>query len=150
MERKRGPLSGHDQDNFRNKMLPMFIEMKDECIKLQPKVMPGSSLNKAINYFLNHFSGLTVCTQDAEIPLDNNLSERNLRPPVVGRKTWYGSHSKRGAATNAALFSIVQSCKLNSVNPRKYFPWVVKSIHHKKEILTPYQYSIREFSEVIQ
>lgn len=72
---------------------------------------------------------------------DNNLSERELRSPVVGRKTWYGTHSKRGALTAAVLFSIVQSCKINNVNPRNYFPWVVRRIHVGEEIFTPYEYS---------
>jgi len=95
---------------------------------------------KAMNYFINHYDGLTLCTTNLEISLDNNLSERELRAPVIGRKTWLGTHSKRGASTAAVLFSIVQSCKLNGVNPRSYFPWVVKEIHNKAEVLTPHQY----------
>lgn len=104
--------------------------------------MSGSSLEKSINYFLNQYEGLTVCTKVIELDLDNNFSERNIRSPVVGRKIWYGSHSKRGAFTNAAHFTIVQSCLVNKVNPRNYYPWVIERILHNKEILTPYEYSL--------
>jgi hypothetical protein len=41
------------------------------------------------------------------------------RSHVVGRKTWYGTHSERGAAKAAILFLIVETCKLNQVNPRE-------------------------------
>ena len=104
--------------------------------------MPGSGLDKAVKYFLKHYDDLILCTTDPDIPLENNLSERNLRPPVVGRKTWLGTHSKRGAMTNATLFTIVQSCKICNVNPRNYFKWVVEQIHQGKRLLTPYQYSM--------
>jgi len=128
------------QSTSRDQLLPIFEQIKAECQAKQNVVMPGSSLSKAINYFLNHFEGLTRCCFNNEIPLDNNLAERQIRPPVVGKKTWYGSHSKRGALTNAILFSIVQSCKLNNINPRKYFPWVVEQIHQGRSPITPFQY----------
>ena len=125
----------------RKMMGPLFIELKKKCEKLQPEVMPESKLEKALNYFLNHYEGLTRCLSDTIIPLDNNQLERQVRSPVVGRKTWYGTHSKRGARTAAAMFSIVESCKLNNLNPRKYFSWVTERILHKEDILTPYQYA---------
>ena len=98
---------------------------------------------RGVNYFLKNYEGLTLCTKNAEIALDNNQEERLLRSAVVGRKTWYGNHSKRGAKTSAVLFSIVEACKLNKVNPREYFPFVVREIHEGRDPPTPYEYSIR-------
>jgi hypothetical protein len=60
-----------------------------------------------------------------------------MRNPVIGRKTCYGTHSKKGAETNAVLFSLVESWKLNKVNPRDYFRDIVHAIHEKREIFTP-------------
>ncbi len=134
-------LSNDEQLELRSRMTPLFEQFKKKCEGLQENVMSGSGIEKAINYFLNHYKGLTVCTTNIDIPLDNNLSERELRAPVIGRKTWYGTHSKRGAHTSATLFGLVQSCKLNNINPRKYFPWVVERIHYGEELLTPHQYS---------
>lgn len=129
-----------NQLELRQKMIPFFEKIKIHCEQNIPATMPGSQLYKAMNYFLNHYDGLTLCTNNPNIPLDNNLSERELRAPVIGRKTWLGTHSKRGALTTAVLFSIIQSCKLNHVNPRSYIPWIVNQIHQKKELLTPHQY----------
>lgn len=123
----------------RQKMLPLFEQIKKECQSATP--MPKSAWEQSINYFLNHYEGLTLCSNNPDLPLDNNLSEREIRSPVVGRKTWYGTHSKRGALTCAIHFSIVQSCKINNLNPRNYLPWVVERIHKKEQLLTPSQYS---------
>lgn len=142
-QRKNLPKNQDEQRHLelRQKLIPFFEEMKDQCNKSLQNVMVKSHLEKAINYFLNHYDGLTLCTKDVAIPLDNNHSERELRGPVLGRKTWYGTHSKRGAITAQVLFSIVRSCKINNVNPRHYFDWIVQRIHGKKVILTPFEYS---------
>jgi hypothetical protein len=95
-----------------------------------------------MNYFTVNYDGLTLCLDDAEVPLDNNSQERLLRSHVVGRKTWYGTHSERGAKTAAILFSIVETCKLNQVNPREYFENLVQDLLAGKNAYTP-----REFKD---
>jgi transposase len=95
---------------------------------------------KACQYFTRNYTGLTACLDDPRIPLDNNHSERGLRASVVGRKTWYGTHSERGAETAAIHFTIAGACKLNGVNPRKYYKHAIESIHFKRPLLTPSQY----------
>lgn len=77
----------------------------------------------------------------SDVPIDNNPSERILRRPVIGRKTWYGTHSRRGAETAAIHFSIVQSCHLAGVNPRLYYRVAQGWVLNKKPILTPYEYA---------
>lgn len=128
--------------HLRQQMKVNFSAIKKSCEEMIGEVMPHSSIHKAMKYFLNHVKGLTICTENSSIPLDNNSSERSVRSPVVGRKTWLGTHSHRGAETNAIHFSIVESCKVNSVNPRKYYDWVVEQKLSGKEVLTPHQYSL--------
>lgn len=99
-----------------------------------------SSLVKAIKYFSKNFNELTLFLKYEHVPIDNNSQERLMRAPVVGRKTWYGTHSKRGAKTNAIMFSLVESCKLNKVNPREYFKEIVHAKHEKRFTFTPAQF----------
>ena len=105
-----------------------------------------SSIGKAYRYLLNNFEGLSRFTTDPSLPIDNNSQERQLRSPVVGRKTWYGTHSKRGAKTTAIMFSIVQSCKLVEVNPREYLKDLVRALHQGLPAYTPRQYLLRKES----
>jgi hypothetical protein len=99
-----------------------------------------SSLVKAIDYFIKNYDELTYYLKSEDLPIDNNSQERLMRSPVVGRKTWYGTHSRKGAETNAVLFTLVESCKLNKVNPRDYFRDIVHAIHEKRSIFTPNEY----------
>ncbi len=133
--------SMEDHLKLRSHMMGHFEELKKECLEKKDQVMSKSHLEKAINYFLGHFEGLTRCTRFIEIPLDNNLAEREFRAYVVGRKTWIGTHSKRGALTASILFTLVHSCKLSGVNPYHYFPWVVGRLHGGEDPLTPLGYS---------
>lgn len=127
----------------RKYMTPLFAEMKTLAEALKNTVSSKSLLAKAMNYFLGNFTELTRFVADPEAPIDNNSQERSLRNPVIGRKTWYGTHSRRGAETNAALFTLVESCKLCKVNPREYFARVVDNIHANKTplTLTPAQFA---------
>ena len=134
-------LKDDERLELRKKMIPLFESLKNRCEEELPQAMPGSYFAKALKYFLNQYDKLILCTTDIVVPLDNNHSEREVRPSVVGRKTWYGTHSKRGAETLQIHFSIVGSCKVNNINPRKYYAWIVDRIHKEKEVLTPYQYS---------
>lgn len=118
-----------------------FKLMERKAIALNNSYPPKSSLGKAINYFLNNFVELTIFLKHEDVPIDNNSQERLMRSPVIGRKTWYGNHSRKGATTSAILFSIVESCKLNNVNPRIYFKEIIQSIHQGQEALTPSEYA---------
>ncbi len=95
---------------------------------------------RGIEYFLKNYGELTYFLTREDLPIDNNSQERLLRSPVIGRKTWYGTHSKRGAQTNAVLFTLIETCKLNKANPRDYFKDIVHAIHEKREIFTPSEY----------
>jgi hypothetical protein len=118
-----------------------YKAMERMGLRLKSGYSSKSSLTKGINYLLNNFEALTYFLSREDLPIDNNSQERLMRSPVVGRKTWYGTHSKRGAETNAVLFSLVESCKLNGVNPRDYFKDIVHAIHERRDDFTPAEYA---------
>ena len=128
--------------NFRQKMRIYFCAMKLKCEKVVPGYSSHSAMALACRYFLKNYKELTRCLSDPEIPLDNNSQERLLRSSVVGRKTWYGTHSERGAKTAAVLFTIVEACKLNGINPREYVPFVVGLLLGKDSYFTPHEYAV--------
>ncbi|MCX7977641.1 MAG: IS66 family transposase [Bdellovibrionaceae bacterium] len=123
------------------KIRPLFERMRERSADEVMRYPRGNRYGKAVNYFLENYAGLTVFLSDAEVPVDNNAQERLLRSHVVGRKTWYGTHSLRGAQTAAVLFSIVESCKLNKLNPREYLSAVTQSILAGQPAKTPAQFA---------
>jgi transposase len=123
--------------SLRSQMSAHFENMKATAYEIMGGYSSKSSLVRAAGYFLENYEGLTHFLKNAALPIDNNPQERLMRNPVVGRKTWYGTHSKRGAKTAAVLFSLVESCKLNGINPREYFTQLVQDIQSGKQPYTP-------------
>jgi len=129
------------EDN-RVKMRPIFEEMKTQALTWLAEFSSKSSIVRAMSYFLNNYDELTlfIAPDQLDVAIDNNVQERLLRNPVIGRKTWYGTHSKQGAKTTAVLFSVMESCKLNGVNPRDYLKAITLQLHAGKTPATPSQF----------
>jgi transposase len=75
----------------------------------------------AIGYALNHWDGLERFLEDGRIELDNNSVERAMRPVCLSRKNSLFAGSNEGAENWACLASLIETCKLNGVNPHAYF-----------------------------
>lgn len=127
---------------IRKKMTSYFLAMKTRAEKeLQSKnFVERGKYHTALNYFLENYNELIYFINFSDVAIDNNAQERLLRSHVVGRKTWYGTHSERGAETAAILFSIIETCKLNKLNPREYFKNLVLDLHNDKNPYTPNEY----------
>jgi transposase len=82
---------------------------------------------KALTSLQEHWSGLTLFVADPRIPMDNNLSERRLRGPALGRKNYYGSGALWSGRLAAALFSILATLQLWRINPRLWLSWYLQS-----------------------
>ncbi len=126
----------------REKMRSLFEEMKVRAESEIASYSTKSLMYQALNYFIRNFQGLTLFLMHPQVPIDNNPQERLLRNPVIGRKTWFGTHSKRGAETTAKLFTLIESCKLNGVNPRAYLQALVTALHRGESPFTPAQYGV--------
>jgi transposase len=127
---------------YRSQMRSLFKEMLTQAQSEVASHSEKSQYGKALRYFIGNYVGLTLFLEDAEAPIDNNRQERLLRSHVVGRKTWYGTHSERGANTAAVLFSLVESCKLIHVNPREYFKKLVAALHAGEKPFTPHDFKL--------
>ena len=122
---------------LRAQMRPRFEAMKKKALEELASYPDASKYAKALKYFLGNYEGLTLFLDHWDVPIDNNAQEGILRNPVVGRKTWYGTHSERGALTAAILFTLVETSKLNHVNPREYFKFLVERLHAGLGPMTP-------------
>lgn len=84
--------------------------------------LPGSSPTaQAIRYVLNHREGLVRFLDDGRIELDTNTVERAIRPICLSRKNALFASGDDGGARWAAVASLVETCKLNGVDPQRHF-----------------------------
>lgn len=126
---------------IRSQMTPRFEAMREKALEEFPSFPGQLKLAKGLGYFLENYQGLKLFLNQPDVPIDNNPQERLLRSHVVGRKTWYGTHSERGAETAAILFSIIETCKLNHVNPKAYLEKLVKDLLQGQKPYTPKDYA---------
>jgi transposase len=97
---------------------------------LAPKVLPESRLGKALYYALGQWPKLTVFLKHGEVPLDNNRTENAIRPFVLGRKGWLFSDTVKGAVASANLYSLVETCKANGIEPHAYLSRLFERLPH--------------------
>jgi transposase len=121
-------------------------EIRQECVKLKPTVLPKSALGQAVTYTLNMWPKLRRCFDYAEVELSNNLAENSMRPVALGRKNWLHVGSAKAGPKVAAILSIVESCRRLGVPLRDYLLAVLPGLDRRKisEIaqLTPSRWAV--------
>ncbi|MDT8337406.1 MAG: IS66 family transposase [Candidatus Izemoplasmatales bacterium] len=121
LEKESKTLELKDRYIFKQKEIkPVFDEFSTWLNQASMKALPQSKYGKAITYALNQMPNLMHYLELGELDIDNNRAERSIKPFVIGRKNWLFNHSVEGAHASARLYSIVQTCLINNVNPYNY------------------------------
>ena len=84
------------------------------------KDAPAENLAEALRYIIKRRVALTRFATDARLEADNNIAENAIRPIALGRRNWLFAGSNTGGERAAALYSILQTAKLNNLNPEAY------------------------------
>jgi hypothetical protein len=83
--------------------------------------VPGrSELAAAIRYARSRWAQLCRYRDDGRLEIDNSAAERALRGVALGRKNWLFAGSDAGGQRAAAIYSLIDTCKLNGINPEAY------------------------------
>ena len=90
------------------------------------KPVKGSRFDKAVIYIRNRKPYLLTYLEDGRCSLSNNLTEQGCKSFVIGRKNWLFSDQPVGAHTSAMIYSLVETAKLNGVNPYYYLRYVLE------------------------
>jgi len=107
---------------------PVLKEFHAWLKQTRPKVLPKSALGKALQYCLNQWDSLTSFMQDGRLEIDNNRSERSIKPFVIGRKNWLFSNTPNGAKASAMIYSLVETAKENALNVNSYLIWIFERL----------------------
>lgn len=95
--------------------------------------LPKSPLGKALAYMRNHWVALQRYLYDARLPIDNNQSERTIRPFVIGRRNWTFLGHPQAAPGRLKLFSIASSAHRHGLMVHDYFEDVLQKLAHAQQ-----------------
>lgn len=108
--------------------LPVLNAFRAWLNEKSSEVLPQSGTGKAITYCLNQWEKLTSYLQDGRLEIDNNRSERSIKPFVIGRKNWLFANTPSGAKASATVYSIVETAKENNLNPLSYLTYLFEKL----------------------
>jgi transposase len=107
---------------------PQIDELKASMQAFRAKLSAKSDLAGAIDYALKRWAALTRYLDDGRLEIDNLIAERALRGVAIGRRNWLFAGSEAGGERAAAIYSIIETCKLNGVEPFAYVADVMQKI----------------------
>ncbi len=123
---------------------PLVDAIQKWMLKAWAMAPPGTKLREALAYGGGIWGGLIRFLDEPQVPLDNNASERAARGPVVGRKNHYGSRSLRGTEVAALFYTLMESAKLNGVEPKAYLRVATLAALAGERIPLPHEYAATE------
>lgn len=102
--------------------VPRIAEIRAHLDRLAGTALPKATLGQAVFYPLGIWDALTAYANTGFLPIDNNLTERSIRPLAVGRKNYLflGSGEDGGGDWAATAYSVIGSCRLNGLDPVRY------------------------------
>lgn len=108
---------------------PLWEELRVWLQLERSRVADGGRTALAIDYSLNHWDALTRHLADGAVPIDNNHLEQQIKPWKLGAKNWLFVGSELAGQRAAVVMSLVQSAKLNQLDPWAYLRDVLARIH---------------------
>ncbi len=91
--------------------------------------LPRNEIAKATQYSLNRWTALTRFLDDGRLCMSNNAAERALRGIAVGRHNWTFAGSDEGGRRAAAIYTLIETAKLNDVDPQAWLTDVLARLH---------------------
>jgi len=107
---------------------PLVEALRTWLEAMLARVSGKSAIAAAIRYGLKHWDGLVRFIDDGRIEMDSNAVERAMRPVALTRKNALFAGCDEGAANWACIASLVETCKLNEVDPQAYFTDVLTKL----------------------
>jgi len=100
--------------------VPLLAELREKFLGWKEQLLPRHPMAEAINYALSQWQELNVFCRDGAVPIDNNVSEREMKRVVLNRKNSLFVGNPRGGRTAAILASLTSTCRRHDVDPQLY------------------------------
>jgi transposase len=116
----------------REKSAPVLAKLREKLLGWKEQLLPKHPMAEAINYAVNQWAELNVFCSDGAVPLDNNVSEREMKRIVLNRKNSLFVGNPRGGRTAAILASLTSTCRRHEVDPQLYLTQLLINLPQAK------------------
>jgi transposase len=99
---------------------PLLAALREQLLIWKQQLLPRHPMAEAINYALGQWNELNVFCSDGAVPIDNNVSEREMKRIVLNRKNSLFVGNPRGGRTAAILASLTSTCRRHDIDPQLY------------------------------
>jgi transposase len=113
----------------RERIAPLVSDLESWMREQRTKLSRHSDVGKAMDYMLKRWDTFTRFLDDGRICLTNNAAERALRGIALGRKSWLFAGSDRGGERAAVMYTLIQTARLNDVDPQAWLADVLARIN---------------------
>ncbi len=111
----------------------LLAELKIWLLDQRSRLSRSASVAKPIDYLLRRWQGFAWFVEDGRVCLTNNAAERALRGFALGRKSWLFAGSERGAEGAAAMATVINTAKLNDVDPQAWLADALARINNRPQ-----------------
>jgi transposase len=111
---------------------PVLAKLQERLLKWKEQLMPKHPMAEAVNYILGQWAELTVFCSDGAVPLDNNVSEREMKRVILNRKNSLFVGNPHGGRTAAILASLTSTCRRHEVDPQLYLTQLLMNLPQAK------------------
>jgi transposase len=112
----------------RERSAALVADLESWLARCRAGLSPKSAMAKAIAYMTKRWDAFTRFLEDGRICLSNNAAERAIRGIAVGRKNWNFAGSDAGGQRAAAIYTLIETCKSNGVDPRAWLAHVLEHL----------------------
>ena len=100
---------------------PVLAELREKFLAWKEQLLPKHPMAEAVNYALSQWPELNIFCSDGAVPIDNNVSEREMKRVILTRKNSLFVGNARGGRTAAILASLTSTCRRHDIDPQLYF-----------------------------
>lgn len=133
VEKQAKDLSGSERLVLRQaQSAPVLAQLRQKLLVWKEQLLPKHPMAEAVNYVLGQWAELNVFASDGAVPIDNNVSEREMKRVVLNRKNSLFVGNERGGRTAAILASLTSTCRRHGVDPQLYFTQLLMNLPQTK------------------
>lgn len=106
----------------------ILLRLRERLWAWKDHLLPKHPMAEAVNYTLNQWDELSVFATDGAVPIDNNVSEREMKRICLNRKNSLFVGNERGGQTAAILSTLTSTCRRHAIEPQRYLTQLLTNL----------------------